>query len=326
MSYSISLENFASLENPWRQLLSDCIVNHVFLTPPWQRAWWRAFGSDSEMLLLAARQDGRLGGIAPLRRNGGGIYFIGSSDVCDYMDFIALRGEESAIFTQFLDYLANIDWNRIELHSLLPRSLALEYFIPFARQKGYLVEITQEDVSPELILPPSWDEYLARLATKDRHEIRRKMRRLERTGLPHFYTITGGEQVAQTMPDFFRMFELSAGEKADFMTAPRRVFFETLAGSLSEAGYFRLFCLEMDGKRVSYVICFDYENELYLYNSAYDPAAASTNVGLMLKLHCLKQGILEGKRRFDFLRGNERYKYELGGQDVPVYHCVITKV
>jgi len=325
MKISVGVETFASLEEPWRQLLSDCAVNHVFLLPEWQRAWWHAFGASSEMLLLSVRQKGELLGIAPLQRNSNGISFIGGSDVCDYMDFITRRGEEAAVFTCLLDYLGEMDWDRIELNSLLPRSLALSHFVPLARQRGYQTEITQEDVSPELVLPSNWDEYFALLTTKNRHEVRRKMRRLEKVGLTRFYAISQSEQIAQALPDFFRLFRLSAGEKADFMTAPRRVFFETLAGSLSEAGYLRLYCLELDGRRVSYAICFDYENELYLYNSAYDPASGSANVGLMLKLNCLRESIMAGKRRFDFLRGKERYKYELGGQDVPVYRCVISR-
>jgi CelD/BcsL family acetyltransferase involved in cellulose biosynthesis len=241
------------------------------------------------------------------------------------MDFIARRGEELAVLSQIMDYLGKMEWKHIELRSLLPQSLALSHFIPLARERGYSVEITDEDVSPELVLPSSWDEYLLQLDKKDRHEIRRKMRRLDRMGLTRFHAVTEPEQLLRELPDFFRLFRLSQGEKADFMTEQREAFFEALMHSLGEKGYVKLYCLEMDGVRVSYVMCFDYENELYLYNSAYNPDYASMNVGLLLKVHCLRESIGEGKRRFDFLRGNERYKYELGGKDVPVYRCVISR-
>jgi CelD/BcsL family acetyltransferase involved in cellulose biosynthesis len=144
-------------------------------------------------------------------------------------------------------------------------------------------------------------------------------------GEAHCYSVTEKNEILRLLPDFFRLFKLSQGEKADFMTERRKAFFEALTDSLGEAEYIRLYCLELEETRVSYVICFDYENELYLYNSAYDPAFASANVGLLLKLYCLQESIARGKKRFDFLRGNERYKYELGGTDVPVYRCVISR-
>jgi CelD/BcsL family acetyltransferase involved in cellulose biosynthesis len=325
MSYTVGVEQFAGLEKPWHQLLSDSPINHVFFTPQWQLAWWQAFGNSSEMLLLSIRRDDKLVGIAPLMRNNEEISFIGNSDVCDYMDFIALRGEEEPALSQVMDYLENAGWTSIELHSLLPQSLGLTQFVPLARHKGHRVEISQEDVSPELMLPSSWDEYLAQLTKKDRHEVRRKMRRLEQAGATRFYSVTEKDKILQVLPDFFRLFKLSQGEKAGFMTERRKAFFEALTDSLGEADYIKLYYLELDGIRVSYVICFDYQNELYLYNSAYDPAFSSVNVGLLLKLYCLQESIAEGKRRFDFLRGNERYKYELGGRDVPVYHCVISR-
>jgi len=325
MEYSIVLESFASLETAWDELLSASTNSHIFLTPQWQTAWWQAFGNGNQLLLLSIRRNAELVGIAPLRRQQERISFIGSSDVCDYMDFVARQGQEVAIFSQLLDYLEPMDWNSIDLESLLPHSLALSHFAPLAQQRGYLVEVTKEDVSPQLVLPSSWEEYLSQLKRKDRHELRRKLRRLDQTKSTRFYTITEKRQLYQDLADFFRLFELSVGEKAGFMTDQMRGFFEAMANSLAEKGYMKLSFLEMGGIRVASVICFDYENDLYLYNSGYDPAYASLSVGLLLKVFCLREGIVEGKRRFDFLRGAEPYKYDLGAQDVPIYRCVISR-
>ena len=325
MGYSIVVESFASLEKPWPELLAACATGHIFLTAQWQRAWWQAFGRGGELLLLSVRRDSELMGIFPLMRQRDRISFIGSGDVCDYMDFLARRGEEAAILSPLLDYLEPMDWNSIDLQSLLPHSLALSHFAPLAEQRGYRVEITNEDVSPQLILPSSWEKYLAQLKRKDRHELRRKLRRLDQTKSTRFYTITEREQLRQELEGFFELFKLSGGEKAGFLTEQRRGFFEAMAHSLAEEGHIRLSFLEVGGIRVASAICFDYENDLYLYNSGYDPAYASLSVGLLLKVFCLKEAIVEVKRRFDFLRGAEPYKYDLGAQDVPIYRCVISR-
>jgi len=83
--------------------------------------------------------------------------------------------------------------------------------------------------------------------------------------------------------------------------------------------------LELEGKRVAALFCFEDDEELLLYNSGYDPQYAHLSVGLLSKATCLRGAIEAGKQRFDFLRGCEPYKYDLGGKDLPVYRCLIKK-
>lgn len=324
MGYSVEPGDFSSLEREWGELLQACSDSHVFFTPQWQKAWWQEFGGGKELLLLSVRQNGELIGIAPMMRSGETISLIGGGDVCDYMDFIALEGQEVAVLSQLLDYLEPMDWNSFDLQSLLPHSIALGHFVPLAKERGYPVEIMTEDVSPQLVLPSSWEDYLSQLKRKDRHELQRKLRRLSKVPC-HFYLVEGGEQLPQDLEDFFRLFQQGKGGKGEFMTNQMRGFFEAMASSVATKGYLRLAFLDVDGKRVACAICFDCWDHFHLYNSGYDPDYASLSVGLLCKAFCIREGILEGKRRFDFLRGAEPYKYDLGGQDVPIYRCVISR-
>ena len=109
------------------------------------------------------------------------------------------------------------------------------------------------------------------------------------------------------------------------MTDQMRGFFEIMASGVAAKGYLRLAFLEVEGQRVASAICFDCGDHFHLYNSGYDLDYASLSVGLLCKAFCIREGILEGKKYFDFLRGTERYKYHLGGQDVPIYRCVISR-
>ena len=276
-------------------------------------------------MLLSVYGDTELIGIVPLMRRGKTISFVGSSDVCDYMDFIVHRGQEVTVFSHLLDYLEPMEWDAIELRSLLPDSLVLSHFAPLAKHLNYLVEVTKEDVSLQLVLPSSWEKYLSKLQGKDRRELRRKLRRLDQTKSTSFYTITEKEQIHQSLEDFFELFKLSGDAKAGFMTNQMRCFFNTMAYYLAEEGNIRLSFLDVGGVRVASTICFDYEHEFYLYNSGYNPDYASFSVGLILKVFCLRDGIFESKKRFDFLRGAEPYKYDLGGHDIPISRCVIRR-
>jgi CelD/BcsL family acetyltransferase involved in cellulose biosynthesis len=197
--------------------------------------------------------------------------------------------------------------------------------VPFAKQKSYEVEIKQTNVSPHLLLPRSWEDYLALLKTKDRHELRRKLRRLEQTPSVNYLTIIEKDRLLLAMDTFFKLFQLSNTEKANFMTDKKRAFFAAMVSSLAEQGNIRLSFLEISGVRTGTTLCFDYNNDIYLYNSAYDPAYSSLSVSLLLKVFNIRDAVEHGKKRFDFLSGDEPYKYDLGGHDVPLYQCLITR-
>ena len=47
------------------------------------------------------------------------------------------------------------------------------------------------------------------------------------------------------------------------------------------------------------------------------------SVGVLSKALCIRDSIERGKKRFDFLKGDEHYKYHLGGQEVQLYRCLI---
>ncbi len=324
MDYSIEAGDFSSLEAGWEGLLAASTGFHVFFTPQWQSAWWQVFGDDSELMLLAASQKGEMAGIIPLRCREQTVSFIGSSDVCDYMDFVIPPGREPAVLSKLLDYLEPLDWKSIDLQSLLPDSIALRHFAPLARERGHRVETTQEDVSPRFFLPSTWEEYLSRLSRKDRHELRRKMRRLAQVEST-YCAVTDERHLTRDISDFLGLFGQARDDKREFMTEEMNGFFNAMAHSVAAKGYLRLTFLEVEGKRVASAMCFDCWDHYHLYNSGYDPGYSSLSVGLLCKAFCIRDGILKGKSHFDFLRGAEPYKYHLGGEDVPIYRCVISR-
>ena len=94
---------------------------------------------------------------------------------------------------------------------------------------------------------------------------------------------------------------------------------EVAIEKMAELDFLRLFFMEIDGERVASAVCFDYGNTRFLYNSGYNPAYSQLSVGLLNKALSLQTAIEEGRQSFNFLKGNERYKYNLGGKDEAVY-------
>lgn len=303
----------------WDALLARKAGASVFLTPQWQAVWWRHFGPPSALRLLAVGpQDAPLG-LAPLRADGEHWRFLGSTDLFDYHDFIdAAPGFHEAL----VECLDAHPWATLELESLREDSPALTRLPALLEAKGWRVQIEDEDVVPGVALPPTWDEFLAELRKKDRHELRRKLRRLEAAG-EHRIAVSTTETLAADLERFTGLMAESREEKRDFLVPERQAFLADALTAMQEAGTLRLLTLELDGEAVAAVICFDFGGTRYLYNSGYRLALGHLSVGLMLKALAIRDAIEQGLGYFDFLRGDEPYKYHLGAQDVHLRRLLV---
>lgn len=324
MDYSVRQESFDSLASYWTEPGNGLSWNSVFILPAWLRVWWQELGPEAELYMVSVRNGDKIVGIAPLQVREGKASFIGSADVCDYLDFIVVLGVEKDFFSVLLDDLKQKGVNHLDLRALRPDSTVLTQLVDIARSRGDEVICSREDISVEMDLPSTWEEYLEALTKKQRHEVKRKLRRLEEAGNlnHHYFEVNHGDK--DLMDTFVYLFSLSRTDKANFMTARMESFFRSLVRAMAEIRLLRLGVLELDGRSVAMLIGFDYNDTLYLYNSAYAPQYNSLSVGLLSKVLCIKESIKEGKKKFDFLKGNETYKYHLGGREVPLYNCQIT--
>ena len=327
-SLTVRREDLDRLEPEWRELLARCPLAPVFHSPVWLKTWWEAFGSDRELLLLSVRDDGELVGVAPLMRSGGHLAFAGDTEVCDYMDFTCADGRQPALLSAVLRSLSEEPWEDLTLWAMREDSPALAALPAACAEMGLELQVEPEDVCPQIDLPSGsggWDEYLAGLDKKDRHELRRKLRRLPQAGQPDLQVLAAPAEVVAALDDFLRLHTASRAEKAAFMTDQMTRFFRRLVSALAEEGLLEMIFLRLGGKRVAAVLCFRGEGETLLYNSGYDPEYAGFSVGLLSKALALQRAIELGHKRFDFLRGAEPYKYDLGARDLSVYRCIIRR-
>ena len=325
MGYSAAREELASLEGPWRDILPAGGPKAVFYSPLWLKTWWGEFADGRELVLLSVRDGQRLVGVAPLMREGERLTLAGDTEVCDYMDIVACEGCEEGVLDAVLHAVSEEPWSELVLWGVPEHSPTLTILPRLAAGLGYSAEIEQEDVCPRVELPGAFDDYVEGLDRRDRHELRRKLRRLYRSGDVLFHSCQSAAEVESHLGDFLRQHAASRHEKALFMTERMARFFRNMALALAGQDLVRLYCLEVNGVRTASVLCFDAGDELLLYNSGYDPDYASLAVGLLSKALALEQAIEQGKRWFDFLRGPEPYKYDLGGKDLPVYRCIVRR-
>jgi len=321
--FTITSESFESLSSYWLEPPSPLRWDCIFVLPPWLEIWWKEFGAAGDLYLCAIREGGTVIGIAPLLLKDGAASFIGSDDVCDCLDFVVVPGREHDFFNIILDHLSAKGLKVLNLGPLRPNSTVLTHLVDIARGRGYEVSCALEDVSLELDLPPAWEEYLGMLSQKQRHEVRRKLRRMREAGEVNYRIIDDSRDVPGAIDIFLELFRKGKAEKAFFMNAKRESFFRSMAKAMAQAKLLRLGILELEALPMAAVMCFDYNNTIYLYNSSYDPRYGSLSVGALSKIFSIRESIERGKATFDFLKGAEDYKYRLGGKEIPLHGCQI---
>jgi hypothetical protein len=254
--------------------------------------------------------------------------YLGGIDLTDYLDIIARPGIEEEVCKKIIDIWKSIeeDWDFIDLHCLKETSITLKSLKRTALKSGYSVDIALEDVCPKIELPPSWDDYLMLLDKKDRHELKRKIRRFER--LPESFVdhrIEDSSSLVDRMGLFMDLHRKSNIKKKDFMDKDMELFFHGIAHILFPEDWIKLSFLGVDGEYAASLLCLDYQNKIYLYNSGYDPQYSYLSPGIVLIGYLIREAIESGRCEFDFLRGRESYKYRFGAKDSNIYRMVINK-
>lgn len=313
------------IEQEWQALLPQGSLDTIFVMPQWQQVWWSEYGDGAEAMLLSLPGSDGLEALAPLMRREGKITLMGDEDLYDYNDLLVTAGTEESFYPLLLDHLEEEPWDSVELFPLQASSPTLQRLPGLATSRGLEVEIREEDVCPGVELPGDWDEFLGGLSKKDRHELRRKLRRLEGAGDYRWYCCETAGEVEQKLDHFLELVRLSREDKDRFMTPKRESFFRSAIGAMAQMGTVRLFFMELEGQNVASALCFDYGGSRMLYNSGFNPEYSYYSVGLLLKALCIRDAVEAGLPFFDFLRGDEPYKYDLGGKDYPLYRMVVKR-
>lgn len=346
-------KGFDALQAEWNALLQRSTTNVLFMTWEWQRAWWESFGAGKDLHLFAIRDEGHsLVAICPLflqqtfiaresplpeisverpkaiahGEPRQAVHLVGGTEVSDYLDIIALPERHQEACTLLVDALAQEDWQILDLRCIPALSPTVEVVSELAKSHGWEVQLAREDVCPIVELPATWEQYLnTKLDKKQRHELRRKMRRAEQEAIVDWYWITY-ENFDEGLRLFIQLHKASHPEKDAFMDERMQGFFRAIARAALEKGWLRLSILRFNRKPVASYLCFDYEGDRLVYNSGFDLSAyADLGPGIVLLGYLIDDAIQQGCRRFDFLQGGERYKYEFGAVDTEVLRLFIRR-
>ncbi len=334
------IDGFDALHAEWNPLLQRTRFNTIFLTYEWLSTWWEYLG-EGELWILALRRpgSGELVGIIPFylvtpdhgpRMGQRTLFLVGCIEVSDYLDVIAAKGWEPAVYRALLRWLhsdAAPAWEAVDLCNL-PQDSRTYQDLP-ALTQGYAVEaqVLREDVAPQFELPLHYETYLQEIVDKkQRHEIRRKQRRAEREARIDYTVVQPTDNLAAEIDDFVALQQASRADKAEFMTPTMRRFFAAMAQRMMDKGWLRLSFLSIDGEKAAALLAFEYNRRYLLYNSGYDPEAhAQLSPGWVQLAYAIQYAIAVGCQVFDFMQGDEEYKYRFGSHDYDVMRVILQR-
>jgi CelD/BcsL family acetyltransferase involved in cellulose biosynthesis len=297
--------------------------------------------ADDSATATALRRRFRLAG-TPVPATAKAVFF-GASYHADYATILAdpadlpavARATVSALAQPPDPAVATHEWDVVDLRRLRDddpaRGALEEAFRACAPALGWDVLAEQEDVCPVVEFPArDWDAYLASLPKTGRHEIRRKWRRLEAAGDVRFAI---ADPTPETVERFVELHQARWGARGLFPDteggARSRRFLHRLAEL--EAGdpagaQLQFGRLEVGGRTIFASAGFDDGRTTYFYNMGIDPTARELSPGVNGTAAYLRDRLKAGRERFDFLRGDEPYKYEWGAHDHPIYRILVTRL
>lgn len=308
------------MREAWCALQAQCPDLTPFQTWEWNEAWWRHFGARKWLRLLVFHADNRLVGIAPLyasfhlgtplRR----LAWVGTGQ-SDYLGPLALPGYEEAVTQTLLHTMETglRGWDMADLQQLPPDAPFLNTLPrPWASQPAEHQSLLPMEPCPYLALPADWETLTAKLGKKMRSNLGYYDRLLVRTFPDAELSLADENTLDAGMTALFALHQSRWNARwLPGVLGNKRVqaFHREVAARFLEKGWLRLHLLRAEGEIRAALYCFSLSGRTFYYLGGFAPEYSKYSLGTLLNAQAIRQAIAENHSEFDFLRGNESYKY-----------------
>lgn len=337
------INDFASLcdlEENWDRLYVADPAAHFFLSWSWISKWLE--GDDSWFVIALKRpKDNHYCALMPLRRtkvklaNGSTIDRIqmAGRKLCDYTGWLAEPGAEHKATTLFAQTLAASGTDELELECLRAPEERISWFLKAFKNVSF--SISERDdihpvdgidntVCPYVDLPNDWETYLTGLGSNTRQKLRRFLRKVESSD--RFQITLASPDTGQA--DIADLLDMWAGKWAARKgnRLPRLLKTNTtMLQHCLTSGTLLLPVLRDNGRAVSALATFidDVKGRLLFYMAGRDETFNDLPSGLLLHAWSIRWAIDQQYKTYDFLRGDESYKFIFGAHRDHVRHLVI---
>ncbi len=313
------------LKAEWSKFVHSLEDITPFQTPEWQHTWWSHFGSGHLYVMVFRNVDAIVGIVPCFLHNWEGrrqMTLIGSG-VSDYLEppiSPRHRGEVLALLRSHLS--ANSKWDICVWQDLSANT-------PLANLnlgEKFDAKLFQDTECTELAITGDFRDFWESRSHGLRRNVRRYSDKANVVDQPRFSV------VAQADPEYLNALIRLHGERWQrrgeigmIAANGAAAFLWDLAREADNADMLRIFTLRYQGKVVAVILAFVLRNTIYSYLSAFDPEYETLGFGRSLLFESLQHAFQQGYRAWNFMRGNEPYKFLWGAQSIPKTRLVISR-
>ncbi|MGZ9213985.1 MAG: GNAT family N-acetyltransferase, partial [Candidatus Binatia bacterium] len=252
----------------------------------------------------------------------------------DYTGLICEPQFQDDAISAFATYLRRFNWDSLYLENILASneriSLFLKYF-PTEYFNGKQVKLIDKRdnidnyICPYVNLPTEWEDYLnTNLGSNTRYKIRRFLRKIDSSGefrITHAKPETINNDIDILLRFWESKWRARKGEWSDTIID----FFRKILMHCFESGTLFLPILWKDETPLGAVASLiDTKNKsLLFYVGARDETVSNPPPGFVLHAYSIRYAINNGFKTYDFLRGNEPYKYLFGAKERHIRYIIV---
>ncbi len=338
-------EEFKQIRKNWDAIYEADPQAQFFLSWVWLSGWFQA--KDHPWFVLAARPDNTSSYVAffPLgdmtfRKYGIELYqelYMAGGSLADYTGFICLPEYEEQVIPAFATYVQQqLRWFIFHLKNVFDKDSRLCLFLNKFSQKYFKfyqldLKVKQDNTDvnncscPYIPLPEDWERYLQNfLSSNSRQKLRRFLRKIENS--EHFHiTHIQEDNLESQIETLLKLWQLRWGEKPKSLLNSLRGIFRRCF----ENNCLYLPILWYKGEPIVAVANFlDFNKKAVLFYLAGRQDKVKVNnppPGIALQAYSIRHAIQNGFKTYDFLRGNEAYKFSFGAKERFINYVIVKR-
>lgn len=321
-----TFNDLLELRRDWNKILAKSRDNNIYLTWEYTSTFWKHFGKGKKLRILCLADKTGIIAIAPLRQSRYSYAGLLSYNVIEPLAYRGLNPEgadytglliaerEIECLKKFFNYLVKDNsWDFVYLLDFSEISTLMSSLPKMPQKIQQKLAIEKGALCPYTPLPNSIDEFFKQLSPKFRKNLRRSMKKLQDNfGKVELKKYDEIGSVEESMSIFFKLHQKRCNSKqlpGVFATPEVCNFYVEVAKLFAEKGWLALYFLTLNDEPIAAQYSFKYANKLYYALGGFDPQYSDYSIGNLLCLKMLQKSIEENLTEFDFLKGDEKYKF-----------------
>ncbi len=303
-------------EPEWTRFADRISPPTPFQTPEWLATWWRHFGSG-ELRVLVFRRGREIAGVLPCflhQWNGRRQLTLIGSGMSDYLDPLFEPGSADEIVPLIGAQLRMwADWDLCAWQDL-SHETAL----------AALGAVADEIPCSAIALGSSFEEFLTARPKDLRRNLRRYKEKAESVGSVTFEVRESADR--EPMDALIRLHRARwerTGSAGMIESNHAEAFVRAAAQRMAERGWLRIFIVRFDAGIAAVLLALCNRTTIFSWLSAFDPEHEKFGFGRELLAQAIRYAHERGKRSWNFLRGDEAYKFSWGAVPIPKCRVII---